>query len=155
MGFLREFTMIKETNFTIDCLKDCINYRVLQHQKNTPYHPMGDGQTERMNRTILNMLKTLEEKEKHDWKNHLSKLTFAYNSTIHKTTGYSPCYLMFGRSPRLPIDSIFDLEPDVDEEQKMQIPYKKYVEEWKRGMNQAFDIAKTYSRKSGESNRNY
>ena len=32
--------------------------------KTTPYHPMGDGQTERMNRTIINMLKTLGEKEK-------------------------------------------------------------------------------------------
>ena len=123
--------------------------------KTTPYHPMGDGQTERMNRTILNMLKTLEEKEKHNWKNHLSKLAFAYNSTVHKTTGYSPCYLMFGRLPRLPIDSIFDLEPDVVDEQKMQIPYKKYVEEWERGMNQAFEIANAHSRKSGESNRMY
>ena len=27
--------------------------------KTTPYHSMGDGQTERMNRTIINMLKTL------------------------------------------------------------------------------------------------
>ena len=70
--------------------------------KTTPYHPMGDGQTERMKRTIINMLKTLEEKEKHNWKNHLSKLAFAYNSTIHKTTKFSPCFLMFGRSPRSP-----------------------------------------------------
>ena len=58
--------------------------------KTTPYHPMGDGQTERMNRTIINMFKTLEEKEKHKWKNHLSKLTFAYNATDNKSTGYSP-----------------------------------------------------------------
>ena len=89
---------------------------------------MGDGQTERMNRTILNMLKTLGEKEKQDWKNHLTKLTFAYNSTTHKTTGFSPCYLMFGRSPRLPIDSIFDIGPD-ESEQTMQISYQNYAEE--------------------------
>ena len=99
----------------------------------TPYHPMGDGQMERMNRTILNMLKTLGENEKHNWKNHLTKLTFAYNST--KTTGFSPCYLMFGRSPQLPINSIFDIEPD-EEEQTMQISYHKYAEEWERRIRQ-------------------
>ena len=115
---------------------------------------MGDGQTEHMNRTILNMLKTLGEKEKQDWKNHLTKLTFAYNSTTHKTTGFSPCYLMFGRSPRLPIDSIFDIGPD-EAEQTMQISYQNYAEEWKRGMNQAFEITKTHARKFGEMNRKF
>ena len=29
----------------------------------TPYHPMGDGQTEGMNQTIINMLKMLEKEE--------------------------------------------------------------------------------------------
>ena len=37
-----------------------------------PYHPMGDGQVECMNRTVINMLKTLGEKEKCNWKGHVS-----------------------------------------------------------------------------------
>ena len=32
----------------------------IKSSKTTPYHPMGDGQCERMNRTIIGMLKTLE-----------------------------------------------------------------------------------------------
>ena len=71
---------------------------------------MGDGQTERMNRTIINMLKTLNEIEKSRWKDHLPKLVFAYNSSINKSTGYSPFYLMFGRSSKLPIDSILSVQ---------------------------------------------
>lgn len=77
----------------------------------TPYHPMGDGQAERVNRTLENMLKTLSEKEKGDWKTHLPKLSYAYNCTKNKTTGFSPYFLMFGRQPRLPIDLIFGIEP--------------------------------------------
>ena len=44
---------------------------------------MGDGQVKRMN-----MLKTLGEKEKSDWKAHLPKLAFAHNATKNKATGY-------------------------------------------------------------------
>ena len=123
--------------------------------KTTPYHPMGDGQTERMNRTIINILKTLGDKEKKEWAKHLPKLTFAYNVTVNKTTGYSPYYLMFGRSPRLPIDSVFEFEPNEGEKHKLQVSYQKYVEEWEQSMNQAFEIAKKRSSSSGKYNKEY
>ena len=126
----------------------------ISSSRTTPYHPMGDGQTERMNRTIINMLKTLGEKEKENWKDLLPKLAYAYNSTVNKSTGYSPYYLMFGRSPRLPIDLMFGVEPD-ERYDKQQIPYKKYVEKWEHGMKQAINIAKEHAKKSGERNKVY
>ena len=64
----------------------------IKSMKTTPYHQMGDGQTERMNRTIINMLKTLNETKKSRWKDHLPKLVFAYNSMTSKSTGYSPFF---------------------------------------------------------------
>ena len=45
---------------------------------------------ERMNKTIIQMLKTLSEKEKTSWKDHINKLTYAYNCTQHSSTGYAP-----------------------------------------------------------------
>ena len=68
----------------------------------TPYHPMTNGQCERFNSTLCNMLGTLSEKDKLDWKAHLSSMTHAYNCTQHPSTTYSPYFLMFGRQPRLP-----------------------------------------------------
>ena len=82
----------------------------------TPYHPMGDGQVERMNRTIINMLKTLNDNQKSNWKKHVSKMSFAYNSTVNKATGFSPFYLMFGRLSRLPIDLRFGIDVDGNKE---------------------------------------
>ena len=56
-----------------------------------------------VNRSIINMLRTLGEEEKSKWPIHLPKLLHAYNSTPHATTSYTPFVLMFGREERLPI----------------------------------------------------
>ena len=45
----------------------------------------------------------------------LSNLVFAYNSTINKSTGFSPFFLMFGRSPGLPVDSMVSVDISVTE----------------------------------------
>ena len=81
----------------------------IKSTKTTPYHPMSDCQAERMNCTIINMLKTLNETEKFRLKDHLPKLVFAYNNTINKSTRYPPFFLMFGKSSKLLVDSIFDI----------------------------------------------
>jgi hypothetical protein len=65
---------------------------------------MGNGLCERYNRSLLNMLGTLEPIEKEDWKSHIAPLVHAYNCIKHETTGYSPYYLIFGRKPRLALD---------------------------------------------------
>ena len=98
------------------------------------------------------MLKTLEKEEKENWAKHLQKLTFAYNATVNKSTGFSPYYLMFGRYPRLPIDSVFGIEPN-EGDPKMQVSYAKYVQEWEQPMNQAFEIANRNAGNSRDQNK--
>lgn len=119
--------------------------------RTTPYHPMGNGQVERMNRTLLQMLKTLTETQKSNWKESLNKLVFAYNCTRCEVTGYSPFYLLYGRSPRLPVDMLFGLHTESGSSGQ-----RDYVEKWKRGMEEAYAIANQNAQKAAErSKRHY
>ena len=53
----------------------------VKKSRTTPYHPMWNGQVVRFNRTLLDMLGTLEPSEKQDWKKYVPVLTHAFNAT--------------------------------------------------------------------------
>ena len=118
--------------------------------KTTPYHPQGDGQVERMNRTIINMLKSLPEIYKSNWKDHVNKLIFAYNCTRNDSTSFSPFQLVFGRSPRLPIDFMFDLHEDTKKE-----TYGEYVDSWRSAMQEAYVIAGNNANKNSKGGKRH
>ena len=120
----------------------------IKRLRTSPYHPEGNSQTERLNQTLINMLKTLTEENKTNWKDHIQKLVHAYNCTSHASTGYSPYFLLFGRKPRLPIDVI--LEENSEEE---NIPCSTYVRKWQEQMKQAYEIAQKQSSKRKEKDK--
>jgi hypothetical protein len=69
----------------------------------TSNHPQTDGQTERANRTIEEMLRAYIAPLQDDWDTHLVNLEFAYNDSVNATTGFTPFYLNYGKHPLTPL----------------------------------------------------
>ena len=57
-----------------------------------PYHSKTIGKEERINQTIILMLRTLVDLHKNKWKNLVKKLVFEYNCTKYYTSRHLPFY---------------------------------------------------------------
>jgi hypothetical protein len=70
----------------------------------TAYHPQTDGQTERQNRTLEEMLRPRVNFQQDDWDEHLAMAELAYNSSQQASTGFTPFYLNYGQEAVMPLD---------------------------------------------------
>lgn len=114
-GFPQRIHSDQGANFESQLIQELLMITGVKKSRTTPYHPMGNGNTERFNRTLGNMIRSLPPRDKQRWPQMLQTLTFAYNCTVHESTGYAPFFLMYGRIPRMPVDVMFhNVERDND-----------------------------------------
>uniref|UniRef100_A0A3B4ZFA4 Gypsy retrotransposon integrase-like protein 1 n=1 Tax=Stegastes partitus TaxID=144197 RepID=A0A3B4ZFA4_9TELE len=142
-GFPERIHSDQGANFESELIAELLKLSGVSKSHTTAYHPMGNGGTERFNRTLGSMLRSLPLREKHKWPQQVQTLTFAYNATIHETTGYAPFQLMFGRIPRLPVDVMFKQvlhDPVI-------VDHKSYVTTLISHLNEAARIAQTHALK--------
>ena len=137
-GFPEKFISDQGRNSEADLIKELCKIAGVQKLHTTPYHPQGNGQCERFISTLCNMLGTLSEEEKSDWKSYLGCMTHVYNCTKHASSTYSPYYLMFGRHPRLPIDVEFGLPKSNSGDNSSK---SRYVQKLRRRLKYAFQKA--------------
>jgi hypothetical protein len=70
----------------------------------TSFHPQTDGQSERANRTLEEVLRHFVSPRQDNWDEYLDLVEFAINEAVNPSTGYSPFYLAFGVQPAVPLD---------------------------------------------------
>ncbi|KAK3022349.1 hypothetical protein RJ639_047054 [Escallonia herrerae] len=67
-------------------------------------HPQSNGQTENINRSILQGLKKKLDEAKGAWVDELPKVLWAYRTTPHSVTGEMPFLLCYGTEAMLPVE---------------------------------------------------
>ena len=69
----------------------------MRKTRTTAFHPQSDGQTERQNRTVIDVLTKLARENPCEWDEQLCYALTAYRSSVHSVTGKTPNRLMLGR----------------------------------------------------------
>ena len=102
------------TEFTSNVFRSlCSRLEIAQHHSSVG-HPASNGRVERVNRTLLNYLRKYLDPTG-DWEKRLPFASFAFNSSIHESTGVSPFFALNLHIPRLPFDIATPRRPDYAE----------------------------------------
>lgn len=124
-------------NFESEVVRELCTIYNIKKTRTTAYHPQGNGQCERFNRTLHDRLRTLSAEKKQKWPEYLPEIMYSYNSTPHSSTGYSPHYLFFGREPKLPIDHLLSFE----EGEGMSDSAEPWIVDHEKRLREAFKMA--------------
>ncbi|GJP47431.1 hypothetical protein CLOM_g6619 [Closterium sp. NIES-68] len=87
-------------------------------QFSSAYHPQTDGQTERTNQTMEQLIRT-NCLDRNKWEEALPMLEFSYNNAPSATTNHSPFYLNYGMDPTVPIST--NIESQVPRSQQFVV----------------------------------
>jgi hypothetical protein len=120
------------------------------------HHPQTDGQTEVLNATIEQMLRAYVAGRRDSWSSWISVLTFAYNSSVHSSSGYALNYLLMGYKPRLTSGVLLD---EVDPASRPFLPSQRAetfietLEELRKSARDALVLAQEKQARAYNKNR--
>ncbi|KAH7621119.1 putative Transposon Ty3-I Gag-Pol polyprotein [Nannochloris sp. 'desiccata'] len=109
----------RDPRFTSNFWRALMDHLGISLHMTAAYHPQSDGQAERHNRTIQDMLRAyVNPSTRDDWDEHLVALEFAYNNSVNRATGFSPFFMLYGQNPNTPaslLRATVSLSPAVDD----------------------------------------
>lgn len=94
------------TAFTSALTEEVMKLTYTDHRRTTAYHPQTNGLTERLNKTIADMISMYVNVEHKNWDDVLPYVIFAYNTAVQETTGFTPFRLVHGREVTTMLDAM-------------------------------------------------
>ena len=115
------------------------------HLKTSPYHPQTNAKTERFHRFMVDALSKYSYSDPNNWDTFLPPMLMAYRTAIQKSSKFSPFFMMYGRDPILPIDTL--LQP------KLKYLGEEHVANTLQQLHQAYLDAQENLKDAREYNR--
>jgi hypothetical protein len=94
-------------NFESELFKAVCKILCVNKTRTTPYRPCSNGQVERMNRTLLQMIRCYLDGHLDTWDEFLPQLSGAIRASVSSSTGFTPNMLMLGREVDLPASLVY------------------------------------------------
>ena len=89
----------RDTMFTSNFWQPIMKLLNVELKMSSADHSEADGQSERTNRTVLEMLRYYINTKSNDWVDHVPFVEISINNSKQTSTGYSPYYLNFDHHP--------------------------------------------------------
>lgn len=121
----------------------CELFQVARH-RTSAYKPACNGRVEVMNNILGKSLRAHCEGCQEKWVNYLPGILLGLRMSVNSTTQYSPFYLMFGRTMRIPIDCAL-LPKDF-----LSISTKQHLSEIQDAIKVSVEVAKENTTKAKE-----
>jgi hypothetical protein len=122
--------------------KLCEMYKI-HHAQSTSFHPQTDGQTERMNRTLEQMLRHYVDADHANWADLLPMAEFAINNAKQESTDETPFFLNYGQHPLTPVT--LDTDDRVPTARKFGASLHEALTRAKKCLEQAAQRQKAYA----------
>lgn len=133
-GIPKTFLTDQGADFMSELMKNLSNLFKTKHLSTTPYHPQTNGALERYHLTLKDYLKHYIKPNQTDWDEYIQFAIFSYNTSVQKSTSYTPHELFFGRKPYLP--------SSITKEPEFRYTYDDYLQSLIYRMNTSFKIAR-------------
>ncbi len=114
-----ELVSDRDTRFTSAVWTEMCQLMQIRRSMSTAYHPQTDGQTERMNRVLEDMLRHYVSPTQQDWDVHLPMVEFAINNAYQESTQTTPFMLNYGLHPHTPASINIQGDGPVHQAQKL------------------------------------
>ena len=114
-GFPTTLISDRDTRFVSELWANFCERFKIKRALSSAWHPQTDGQTERVHRTLEQILRTYIQTDESAWEGLLPAAELAYNCTVHNSTGMTPFETMIGENPLRAIDLDLNdtLEPTI------------------------------------------
>lgn len=136
-GAPRELLSDRGAAFLSTVVRELLNACNTVHRTTTSYHPQCNGLTERLNRTLCDMLCMYIDTAHSNWDTILPFITYAYNTSRQDTTTFTPFFLVFARDSETMLDTLL---PYIDNGHST-----KYMDEMMGRAEESRQLARTYT----------
>ena len=96
-------------------IKEICSLLHIRKSRTTPYHLEGDGLVERLNQTLMRVLKSYVSENQREWEDWIPLALLLYRTSRQSSTQKAPFKLRFGRDPRTTVDATFDTNVPMDQ----------------------------------------
>ena len=91
-------------NFESELLKEMCELLEIGKTRTTSYRPSANGQVERYNRSIAQIIRCCIGNRQESWDDFVGIAVGAIRATVNRSTGFTPNRMMLGREVMMPLD---------------------------------------------------